>query len=68
MTLGLTKSLYGLKQASQQWYAKLSEALLNWGFNLANLDHSLLVKQSDTSFLALLVYVDDIVVVSNNLQ
>lgn len=67
-TLRLTKSIYGLKQASCQWYAKLSEALLQWDFTLASSDHSLFVQQGKAGFLALIVYVNDIVIVSNNLQ
>lgn len=67
-TLRLTKSLCGLKQANCQWYAKLSKALLQWGFILASSDHSLFVQNSDSSFLALLVYVDNIVLVSNKMD
>lgn len=67
-SLILSKSLYGLKQANRQWYAKLSEALLNWGFSLATFDHSLFVKKDKIGFIALLTYVDDIVVISNNMQ
>jgi hypothetical protein len=57
----LNKSLYGLKQASRQWYAKLSSALISLGYVQSQADHSLYVKSTDLYFTALLVYVDDIV-------
>lgn len=64
----LLKSLYGLKQASCKWYEKLSSLLVSWGYKQANSDHSLFTKHSPESFIALLVYVDDIVLVGNSLS
>jgi hypothetical protein len=64
----LQKSLYGLKQASRQWYSKLSSALISLGYSQSQADHSLYVKTTATSFTALLVYVDDIVLAGNSTQ
>jgi len=63
----LTKSLYGLKQASRQWFAKLSLFLISIGFVQSKSDHSLFIKNIDTTFTTLLVYVYDVILAGNSL-
>ena len=58
--------MYGLKQASRQWYAKLSDTLRDIGFQHSKNDYSLFYKQQGQSIVLLTVYVDDIVVTGNN--
>ena len=64
----LLKSLYGLKQASRQWFGKLSHFLLSLGYNQAPSDHTLFVKIVDANITVLLIYVDDIILAGNCLQ
>ena len=62
----LQRSLYGLCQAGQQWYAKLSHFLLNNRYTL--FDHSLFLKYNGTKLPAILAYVDDLVLTSNDTE
>ena len=64
----LHKSLYGLKQASRQWFIKLFGALKAAGFHQSLSDYSLFIRSQHGNFLALLIYVDDVILAGNNLQ
>ncbi|KAD3640773.1 hypothetical protein E3N88_29996 [Mikania micrantha] len=62
----LKKSLYGLKQASRNWYQKFTSALLDVGFKQSKADHSLFIFKDRDVFLAALIYVDDVIIVGND--
>ncbi|KAL0448993.1 UNVERIFIED_CONTAM: Retrovirus-related Pol polyprotein from transposon TNT 1-94 [Sesamum latifolium] len=60
----LLKSLYGLKQASRQWNQEFTSKLLSFGFSQSAHDRCFFVKGSGDDFIAVLVYVDDVLVTS----
>ncbi|KAL0383331.1 UNVERIFIED_CONTAM: Retrovirus-related Pol polyprotein from transposon RE1 [Sesamum calycinum] len=62
----LRRSLYGLKQASRQWNIELTVKLQEFGFVQCPHDHCLFLKITSTCFMALLVYVDDILLSGNS--
>ena len=64
----LRKSLYGLGQAPRQWFAKLSATLAHYDFVRSYADYSLFTYRKGKVFLALLLYVDDIILAGNDPQ
>ncbi|CAL1382055.1 unnamed protein product [Linum trigynum] len=63
----LRKSIYGLKQASRNWYKKFSAALLELRFRQSHADHSLFILRTDRSFVVALIYVDDVILAGDDL-
>ncbi|XP_027181818.1 uncharacterized protein LOC113780204 [Coffea eugenioides] len=63
----LKKSLYGLKQASRQWYKKFDSFMIDHGCHRTTFDHCVYVKNfSNGDFVILLLYVDDILIVGRD--
>ncbi|CAM8998695.1 unnamed protein product [Rhodiola kirilowii] len=63
----LLKSLYGLKQAPRQWFSRFSDSLLNFCFTQSLNYYSLFTYNKNGDFLALLVYVDDVILTGTSL-
>lgn len=68
MVCKLKKSVYGLKQAPRKWYKKFNSFMSNSGFNRCNGDHCCYIKRLDTSYIILLLYVDDMLVAGPNMH
>ena len=62
----LHKALYGLKQSPRVWYARLHAALLAWGLIQSLSDPNLYFAHIGSHTVALLVYVDDILLTGSN--
>ena len=65
----LKKSLYGLKQAPRQWYKKFDSFMTDHGYSRTTSDHCVFVKKyPDGNFIILLLYIDDILIVGQDMS
>jgi hypothetical protein len=62
--LKLNKSLYGLKQASLNWFKKLKQGLIDSGFYPSAINPYLYFKKG----MIITTYVDDCIIVSNSMK
>ena len=62
----LKKSIYGLKQASHQWYLKFHEVIASFGFEENIMDQCIYQKVSGNKICFLVLYVDDILLATND--
>lgn len=62
--LKLKKSLYGLKKSPKYWYEKFNETIISYGFKRSDNDYCLFTKGN----IYLLLYVDDLLILSDNLK
>jgi hypothetical protein len=62
----LKKSIYGLKQAYRQWYLKFDEVIKKLGLIENILDNCIYIKIKGSSFIILVLYVDDILLASSD--
>ena len=64
----LKKSIYKLKQASRQWYLKFNDITTSFGFKENIIDLCIYLKVSGSKFIFSILYVDDIFLVSSDLD
>jgi hypothetical protein len=64
----LTKFIYGLKQASRQWYLKFDKTIRKFGFKENEEDNCIYAKFKNEKFIFLVLYVDDILLASSDVH
>jgi hypothetical protein len=62
--LKLKKSLYGLKQASLNWFEKLKQGLTNRGFTPSEINQCLYMKKD----MIILTYVNDCIIIGTSMK
>jgi hypothetical protein len=62
----LDKSQYGLKQAPRAWFSRFSVKLIDLGFHASKADVSLFIFNKEGVQMYMLIYVDDIIIISSS--
>lgn len=62
----LVKAIYGLKQAGRQWYECLDAQLQKFGFQKCQSEPCVYVRGRHESRVILVVYVDDIMIITKH--
>ena len=68
MVCKLKKSIYGLKQASGEWYHKFHQAITSNSFKVNLVEDCVYHKFSGRKFIFLILYVDDILLASSDIS
>ena len=67
MVYKLKKSIYGHKKSSRQWYYKFHQVIISYGFEMNMVDHCIYHKFSGSKHIYLVLYVDDILLATNDI-
>ena len=67
-TCRVRKAIYGLRQSGRQWYRKLDSELKKLGLTSSKADPCLYTMKKETRTILLAVYVDDIIIATNNIE
>ena len=62
----LKKALYGLKQSPRAWFGRFTKSIRIFGYKQSNSYHTLFLKHKRGKITALIIYVDDMVVTSDD--
>ena len=64
----LDRLIYGLNQSSKQWYLRFHCAMTWYDFTMIDVDHCVYIKQHKDKYVLLSLYMDDILIVGNDLE
>ncbi|KAM1862094.1 hypothetical protein ACFX14_002598 [Malus domestica] len=64
----LRKSLYGLKQSPRAWFGRFTQIMRRIGYYQSHSDHTLFVKRGSGKVIALMIYVDDMIITGDDLE
>ena len=67
MVYKLMKSIYGLEQASRQWYYKFHQVIVSFGFAINMVDECVYHNFSGSKHIFLVLYVDDTLLVTTEI-
>jgi hypothetical protein len=62
----VNKALYGLRQSQRVWNKRINKSLVSKGFKRSHADPSLYIKQTRRYILIVLIYVDDLILLSSD--
>lgn len=68
MVLKLDRAVYGLRQSARQWYTFIKRKLIKLGFQQLYTDGCVFKLESGDDIIIVMVYVDDLLCASNDLQ
>src|SRR5665213_3071401 len=63
----LRNAIYGLRQSGRAWYDLVHIFFTKEGFIRSHADHSLYIKQTGTYFIAVVIYVDDLIIMASDM-
>jgi len=62
----LQRALYGLNQSLRAWFGRFSVATKKYGYKPSNSDHTLFLKHQLGKVTALIIYVDDMIIIGDD--
>ena len=68
MVCRLKRSIYGLKQASCQWYLKFDKIVTSFGFIENKFDQCVYMKVNGSKYIFMVLYIDDILLASSDVN
>ena len=57
-----------LKQASRAWYSRIDDHLLGLGVKIIQSESILLIEKWDSNIIVISLFVDDLLLIGNNLE